>query len=396
MVVRRNYLPARIWRLRKTFWACFLAIVGWPAWAIPFQVTIEGPTSAIRTHRKQAELAMARNVDFCRGFTIPAQMGNWECQRVGGGQSQCKIQYDCRLIRRDFSRITQTRRLLRELENLPRSTVPLQISFSREPFKTPLLSVHKVAEARPVHPPLKEPLKELPRKSPPQELPEELPKEPPKELPQVPKLDAVQDSERELAALDEVFDEPEAPLEAGEEDWDEEDEEDDENEEDGEEGAQRTLSESGELGRTRKWMALEIAGVKVSDLEANETSAFGLAWTPWMSLGARWRLEGRLGGHTLKVIEETREEVTEEVFWTYHALGRIRYRLWRALHLWAGLGIQSWSSEEGGSFSMRTVGASWHFESPKFKFVDKLFVSRDWTDDDDEHTAIKVGLGLEF
>ena len=358
----------------------------WQAQAVPFQVFIEGPNSVIETHQRQAELAMARNVDFCRGYTMPGKMSGWKCRRVGGGESKCEAQYDCRLIKRNFSRVTETRRLLRILENLPRNTIPLKMSFSRKPLlSSSALSSKKVVAKAPVPVPSME--KET------RERETTMRTRPTQRRRRRPEVRPTQDSAQNIADLEEVFDGEEVD-EQDEEDL--EDEEDEDDEDDEEERVERVSATRGGAKLSYGWRALEVAGVQIVNNEETQSMTFDFAWTPWIGLGQRWRLEGRLGGHYLSLIEEVDGEEEEEVFLTYHTLARIRFRLWGALHVWAGLGTQSWSSEEGGSFSMKSVGASWHFESPRLKFIDKLFVSQDWTDDDGEHVAIKAGVGLSF
>ena len=344
---------------------------------MPFQVFIEGPTSVIETHQRQAELAMARNVDFCRGFTMPGKLSGWKCRRVGRNQNKCEAQYDCRLIKRNFSRVTETRRLLRILENRPRNTIPLKMSFSRKPpISSSALVSTRVAVTTPPRRPAPSVRKEQPRKRVRRQQKRPSPRD--------------ENAEQDLEELEEVFDgeEVDEQGEEDEEDWEEDEEEAEE------EGVKRVSARRSGAKLSYGWKSLEVAGAQIVSNEETSSLTFDFAWTPWLAWGQRWRLEGRLGGHYLSQVEETEEEEIEEVFLTYHALARIRFRVWAGLHVWAGLGTQTWRSKEGGAFSMKTVGASWHFASPRFKFIDKIFVSQDWTDDDGEHVAVKVGVGL--
>ncbi len=395
----------------KDFFIClFVMVVGTTVWAKPFQMTIRGPARTIKTFQKQAELKMARSIDFCRGFTMPGKIGKWRCKRVGEGNTQCQVQYECRLIRKDFSRVTETRRIRHELKNLPPGLVKFEVSVSKEPIRIPKFSSRVAVAANRLSK-----LQKLQKSK--SSLREKNFEKSIK--PSVNKVQKVEEEYDEFAELERELNIQKV---------------DDLNEQKAVDGinrrglvrADRRKKEvdqiqpgfeaeisSSDDGRTKlikvqkkdirpanqqentafyRLLTFEASMIKVVDQNENSVGTSDVAWTPWWSWNERWRLKGHFGGHYLTAFVGSQRET----FLTYDIVGKVDYHLWKSIHLEAGLGVQKWGSSAGGSFSTKTIGASWNFKPYKFKFVDKFFISMNWVSNDDNNTETKVGVGLSF
>ena len=92
-----------------------------------FNIVMETPPGMAETNQTRAELEMSRSVKFCRGFKIPVRIGRWSCKNFGRDNRQCRVNYNCDFINKKFSRITETRRLLKRLRGLKKNNAPLKL-----------------------------------------------------------------------------------------------------------------------------------------------------------------------------------------------------------------------------------------------------------------------------
>lgn len=385
--------------------AVFLA----PAYASsskPFYVTIDGKRSLIESYKKRAELKMARSTDFCRGFKMPKLIGLWQCQPSTKGKSKCRAKYNCSHINKSFSRLSETRRLTKELNYVGRSRSSFTMVVAKKPFRNPnkYRYMDEIKEKRQEYRTAeRRALKRLIKKRT-QKLKEEMTEY--DEFAQLEKELAIETRASSPAQRKNSIDELSSNSLA-------EDRRllDDNIEEVAPFRMERVKSNTGneeiirikkkddEIPRDRKFQILSFSGAmtRVQDNNASSVATADVAWTPRWMFSPKWAFRGRLGGHFISAeIEDGAEEA--ETFLVYDLAGEFEYYLWEesGFFVSSGLGIQSWTSTTGGAFSTFSLGAGYLFDFNKVKVVDRLFVTYTSVGNEASNTELKVGIGVSF
>ncbi|MCR9205498.1 MAG: hypothetical protein NXH75_13025 [Halobacteriovoraceae bacterium] len=371
----------------------------------PFRVTIDGPRRYINVYQKRAELKMARSTDFCRGFTMPMLVSRWSCKPSDGKNYRCSSAYKCKLIRKGFSRVSETKRIRKELGGLPRVRNAFTMVVGKRPLKNPNKYKYvdqirrkrkqaRVAEKKALRRKVKERTNKLKK--------------------QLTEYDEFAQLEKELAIKTE-------PLPSGRR-KDKVDElsttslnEDRkqiaaQNEEVAPFRMERVKSNNGNeeiirikrsekvVPKDRKFQLLSFSGAmtRVTDANANSVATADIAWTPRWQFGTKWALRGRLGGHFIS--SEIVEDEDPETFLVYDLGGELEWFPFSesGWYVNGGLGIQSWTSTTGGSFSTLTLGAGYLFQFNKGKIVDRIFLSMTSVGNEASNQELKVGLGTSF
>lgn len=371
----------------------------------PFRVSIEGPKRYIQIYQKRAELKMAKSTDFCRGFTMPKLVSRWSCRPSDGNKYNCTSAFKCSLISKNFSRTSETKRLRKELGGLPRVRNSFAMVVGKKPLKNPnkYRYVDQVRrrrqEARVVEKKeLRQKVKERTQKLKSQltefdefaQLEKELsiqadPMNPTARKEKVDELSttSLTEDRKQIAAQNEEV----APFRM-----------------------ERVKSNNGneevitikrnekEIPSDRKFQILSFSAAmtRVTDENASSVATADVAWTPRWQFGEKWAFRGRLGGHFIS--SEIVEGEDPETFLVYDLGGDLEWFPFsgNGFYLNGGLGIQSWTSTTGGSFSTMTMGGGYLFDYNKGKIVDRIFVSLTSVGNESSNQELKVGIGTSF
>lgn len=372
----------------------------------PFYVTIEGKRALMQSYQKRAELKMARSTDFCRGFTMPRLISAWQCQPSSKGKSKCRGKYMCDHINKSFSRLSETRRLTKELSSIGRTSSSFTMVVAKKPFRNPnkyryveeikrKRNNFRTAERKALK-------RQIKRRT--QKLKEEMTEY--DEFAQLEKELAIETTPSNPTQRKESVDELSSNSLA------EDRRQLDDNQEltapfrmermksnTGNEEIIRIKKKEDEIPKDRKFQILSFAGAmtRVQDNNASSVATADVAWTPHWQFSSKWAFRGRLGGHFISAeIDDTSDEA--ETFLVYDLGGELEWFPSRESGFFvnAGLGIQSWTSTTGGAFSTFSLGGGYLFDFNKVKVVDRLFVSYTSVGNEASNTELKVGIGVSF
>jgi len=150
--------------------------------------------------------------------------------------------------------------------------------------------------------------------------------------------------------------------------------------------------------KERRFQLFSFSGAitRVTDANASSVATADVGWTPSYRFSDKWGFRGRLGGKFISSEIVVGED--PETFLVYDLAGDFEYFpfLGRGFFLNAGLGIQSWTSSTGGSFSTLSLGAGWLFDFNKAKIVDRLFVTYTSVGNEAANKEMRFGIGVSF
>ncbi len=396
----------------------------------PFNVTLTGDFNYIQSFQLRSELKLARSTDFCRGYTIPARNSEWDCKRVGGGESTCNAQFKCALIKKGFSRKSETIRISQAIKNLSMPKKKFTMVVAKKPFKNmDRYEFVKQREAKQRD----ERLAMMKRKEREEELLNRQIKVRAKrlknemtemddfskleeELGQATtskkqrsrsnsvnenKMETMEGMESEAIAADSK--EVDNSVFENEEDNAElsvfENEEEKSAEKQSDQDSQDSLnSDKGEVESTPskwKWLSFGAGMFSISDSEENSITTFGLMWSPIWTLSPSWAVKGNLSWHPFSAIVDLNEEAESFNIIEYGA--QLEWKPFEnGFYLSAGYGIQSWGSSIGGSFSALSLGGGYYFEEKKDRLIDYLFVKQVSVSNETTNVELVGGLGFIF
>lgn len=361
----------------------------------PFYVSISGKRGLLPYMKKRTELKMARSVEFCRGFYMPTPMTTWSCKKSAPKVSSCKIRYKCQLINRNFSRLTETRKITRELNKVSSRSGKFKIQIS----KNSISSYRKMRLARYKKQGLPDRLKRGSVKN-------KMKKRLAEARDEIDKFDEFgmkaykRTSKKKIKTSAEARNFDFAELERQEEKKEKDDEAayqlDLVTSTDGGERLYKVRKKDGDKYEDSsdplRLAAFSGAITKVADINDNSVATTEVAWAPRYRFAENWTIRGHLGGHYLKA--NINEE--DETFLVWDVGGVLEYDIWKGLYAELGTGIQKWSSSLGGSFSTMTMGAGWRFNFYQVKIVDRIFASLTSVGNEDKNSEFKMGIGISF
>ena len=386
-----------------------------------FAVSLSGDLNYLKSFQLRAELKLARSTDFCRGFTIPSLKGKWSCERVGGGEAKCKGAFTCAMIKKGFSRKSETIRLSRAIKNLGLPKKKFSMIVSKRPFK----NIDRYKLAKEVEEQRKKAIldnqqKAIEKKRQEQALLQKQIKLRANRLKnEMVELDEFSQLEQELDEATqrnktdasiadsriETVEQLEAEAMAADEREMSASQRDvldtNSSDEDSDELAQLEVSDESSSNepqsRESRWTFLSFgAGMfSISDEEENSVTTFGIMWSPLWKLTRNWDIKGNLSWHRVSAVVETGEEA--ESFNIIEIGAQLEWRVFEeGLYLSLGYGIQNWGSSVGGSFSALSIGGGYYFEKKKDRLIDYLFVKQVSVSNETSNVELVGGLGFIF
>lgn len=370
-----------------------------------FFVTIEGKRSSMESFKKRAELKMARSTDFCRGFTMPRLISTWSCRPSKRGMSKCRGKYMCALVNKNFSRLSETRRIRKELSGIGRTRQAFTMVVGKRPLKNPnkyryveaikrkrdsALMARKRVLKKEIKARTEKLQKEMTEYDEFAQLEKELNITPTQSTPGQRKAsvdslssNSLAEDRRQLQDNQEAI----APFRM-----------------------ERTRSNNGNeevirikkrediVPEDRKFQILSFSGAltQVQDSNASSVATADVAWTPRWQFAKKWAFRGRLGGHFISA--EIVDGEDPETFLVYDLAGDLEWYPFsgNGFYLQGGAGIQSWTSTTGGAFGTFSMGAGYHFDFNSVKIVDRLFLSYTTVGNEAANTELKLGIGVSF
>lgn len=370
-----------------------------------FYVTIEGKRSSIKSFQKRAELKMARSTDFCRGFTMPKLISAWACQPSKKGMTKCRGKYMCDLVNKNFSRLSESRRLTKELSNIGRTRESFTMIVGKRPLKNPNKYRYVDAVKR---------KRESARMAQKRVLKQEIKKRTAKLQEEMTEYDEFAQLEKELN----IQPTPTNPSQRKESvdalssnSLAEDRRQLKENVEEiapfrmervrsnnGNEEVIRIKKREDIVPEDRTFQILSFSGAltQVQDSNASSVATADVAWTPRWQFANKWAFRGRLGGHFISA--EIVDGEDPETFLVYDLAGELEWFPFsgNGFYLQGGLGVQSWTSTTGGAFSTVSMGGGYLFDFNSVKIVDRLFLSYTSVGNDAANTELKLGIGVSF
>jgi hypothetical protein len=370
-----------------------------------FKVDLTAPKRKIITHQKKVELQLARNTQFCRGFHIPSPVSKWTCQSSSKSKNKqtCSIKYQCKNVNKNFNRLTETKKLSRELKKLPRTTSLSQVVVHKDSLLKKIRkdikknNSDKIANSYAYK---KEKSRKTRRRR--KEINRKVKKD-------VQNYDEFTEIERELGISKEnkvrkrraqkrEFERMSAnelnedKKQAGQlkADYIMESKES----RDGKEQIIKIKRKNQKEDKNKRNVLWAFSGAltRITDNLENSSASTDIAWIPRWSFSDNWRLRPHLGGHFIKAFING----TSETFLVIDYAAFLEYRLWGHLYVDIGTGFQFWNSSDAQSYGAFIMGASYEIISNKIPLIDRLFTSWSNIANDDKHTEFKFGLGISF
>jgi hypothetical protein len=337
----------------------------------PFQVRFETRVQNLETTQAQADLAMARDVRYCRGAMMPKPQGPWRCQSEQGTH-RCERTFACARIHQEFNRLTETKKLVAKARANPNEAVPV-FSISPPPPDLPESRVRPPDGMKMVEAPA---MDEKPR------VQETLQKAPELKRTPRPTPQATQRGRSNLVTgevdLDEVkFDEEDQELMAMFEE--------------APPRADNPFSEDFLSGFS--WANFMLSMNLVSNEFDGSLTTINAAWTPRYQFSfSSWSIRAHLGGHLF----ESSFGSGPERFLVIETLGFAQYRLSDYFLTEFGIGQQYWNVDAGSSYLTWSLGAAWSPVRPWLSFIDRLGVSYQSISNEDSSREFRASLGVSF
>ncbi len=388
-----------------------------------FKVSLTGNFNYVESFQKRAELKLVRSTDFCRGFTIPTPSKAWVCKRVGGGEAKCETMFECGLIKRGFSRKSESSRLVSEINQLNMPKKKFSMVIARRPFKN--IDRYKLAkqverEKREKRLALQK--EQLSRKQKEEAILRDQIKLRARRLKnEMTEMDEFSQLEQELDLATqknktdssiagsrmktveqleaEAIAADQAEIEkSGEEggvfgedkELTQMESEDSFSGKPGQENAEAAAKES-----KFRLLSFGVGMYSISDDEESSVTTFGVLWSPLWKLNDNWYIKGNLSWHPYSATVDVDAEA--ESFSIYEIGAQVEWRILDGgLYVSAGYGIQSWGSSIGGSFSAISLGGGYYFEERKDRLIDYIFVKQTTVGNDTANVELAGGLGFFF
>lgn len=400
----------------------------------PFKVSIEGFTKDIEQIKLKAEYQVAKDTSYCRGIRMAAPAGNWVCQNVGPGVSQCVRSFQCQLVTKDFNVPSETARILAALKSYPKVTTKYSIDYANRPKnKLKKSVVSKITNPNDLGDPsglrlspaeiealrtdrldqeklrlAQEELKQQER-----EREFERQKERAEEQKRLTeksgqskaaKFTPIKESKGKLTAAKTMTDQEEledlyseiyvADKEAPNSDW----------------KLEKSRSTDGDtfyykLGEKKvspekvvgpmKLKSFSGAMIQSSDSDGNSLATFELGWTPEYSFKNKWGARGLLGAHFFKTTNVVAANDEGESFLVIDIAALATYEMGR-VYAEAGLGLQKWNDTVGDTYTALHLGIGYRFRNYQLVFVDRVFINYTKVDNLTSNTDLRFGLGISF
>lgn len=367
----------------------------------PWEVGAEGIAGNEESFKKRTELKLARSTAFCRGFMIPSRVEEWNCGPVTGASERvyCVTNFKCELVRKDFNRKTETKRLVSAIKRIDRNNKPFDIIISRAPLIDPdkFKYLSEVKQKKKFY-------REKQRKI----LQAEIEAQTRELEGEVADFDEFSNLEKKLK-LDEseqivkkkadyYADNPNLEVVETEEgkksDYVLYREKSNNNR--NEEVFRVVDRKEVERKKKLKWDTFDVGLISVSSGSAGSSLSPEIMWSPSYAINDKWNLRGFAGGHT--VSGKTTETSEIETFLATDIGMLMEYFpiAGSGLYLNIGGGLQSWYSEEGGTFSTLHFGGGYLFSFKKARVIDRLYLKLANVGSEPQNTEFRFGLGINF
>ena len=367
-----------------------------------FSIVVEGKRSDLTYFKKRSELTMARSTKYCRGSMMPKSVNNWSCKKTDHNMSNCVLEYKCSFVNKKFNRLSETRRIRKDLKSIPKRNSKYKITLlykdSKEVIKQLGGGNFVVQKKKSKNKKFKN--QYLAAGAPTPKVKKKVVKKKPatkKKTVKKRKKSIKEEELEELAALSSIEEEDfVVENKKSDNEWilekkkktDGTEEFSVLKKEDRNKGKNATPT-----GKRNQWTSFSLSYLSVSDDSENSLATFDIAWTPHMWFADTYGVRGQLGLHQFKLSETVTTE--EEVFFIYD-LGV--FGLYRYGNLFAelGLGLQIWNNSEGSSFNSFTLGGGYIFEYYKLKFIDRISASFSSVSNEFSTKEFRVSVGGSF
>lgn len=357
----------------------------------PFKVTIEGDSSKIKIFQARAEYKMAKSIQFCRGFYIPTPVKTWSCKKTGNRKTRCSTSYQCKMIKKSFSRVTETKKAKRKLAKLPRIRKSFKMKIAKVPYtkrglgKSAKIKKNYAPKKRVSRAGLKKSLRNvkkqvrdfdefeaLEREIEFKKRKADLIRRRSQERKQKMREEMKPDEEDLVAAKAAFGDDETAELddEMKSEDLSKQAKEAIDSVEDSDSDSDSGSRSSGES--KLNWKIVTTSLVKTADDFENSVTSFEVGWEPRYKITDNWNFRGNLAFHSIKVETIAGEESFSVIDYGFF----LDYRFWDTIYAEVGIGQQKWNTDtEGLSGSNGTFGLGIGYQ-PKEKwlgYIDRIF-----------------------
>ncbi|MCP4913581.1 MAG: hypothetical protein GY909_10715 [Oligoflexia bacterium] len=378
----------------------------------PFKVTIEGDSNKIKIFQARAEYKMAKSIQFCRGFYIPTPVKKWSCKKSGNRKTRCTTDYQCKMIKKSFSRVTETKKAKRKLSKLPRIRKSFKMKIAKLPYtkrglgksakiqknyapkkkvsraglKSSLRKVKKQVKDFDEFEALEREIEFKKRKA-------ELLRRRSQERKQKMREEIKPDEEDLVAAKEAFADDEIAELddEMKSEDISKQAKEAIDSVEDSDSDSSRSSSGNKKLN----WKIVTTSLVKTADDFENSVTSFEVGWEPRYSMTENWSFRGNLSFHSIKVATIAGEESFSVIDYGFF----VDYRFWETIYAEVGIGQQKWNTDtEGLSGSNGTfgIGIGYQPQDKWLGYIDRIFYRYSTVGNEANNKEGRFGLVFSF
>lgn len=389
----------------------------------PFSITFESFKRDQETLKVIAELKMARNTNYCRGFLMPMPAKPWSCSDTGPGAVRCEREFNCGRIRKDYSRVTETKKLRAEMRKSPKLFGKFKLVLSEEPL--PNLEKYKFVNLNsiPKHMKLAKSqvggirgekrvvrtgsLKDSQTKR--NERGEQVGEVYPEQN------DGYGNEPLRQKSIDEVFAEnrrkmspEEAQLKQDKDDFEalldaekqglleSPAEKDDESEVAFLKGEQRSQKKEPKVNPllNSPWARFTVGVVQITNDNGGSLTTFSMGYSPFIRFGKtrRWAIRPFIGGH----FYERTNDADKETFLVMEGSGFITRHFRNNIYAELGFGFQKWNNSEGDLNSLIGIGVGYTMVKKLFSVFDGLALNYRALSSDDKAKELKFSLGISF
>lgn len=141
-------------------------------------------------------------------------------------------------------------------------------------------------------------------------------------------------------------------------------------------------------------LGLSYSMISTASSKGSIAQSADIAWSPVIKLTHNWAVRGHFGYHNVRAfITETDDE---ETFSAYDYGLAVEHTVLEQAYLDVGLGIQTWQSTVGGSFSTFSLGGGYRLQDSFLWLVDQIFINYTSVSNSDGNKEFRVGLRTYF
>ncbi|EQC44512.1 hypothetical protein M899_2484 [Bacteriovorax sp. BSW11_IV] len=328
-----------------------------------FSLAFESKSQSVKYFQLRSYLKIIRAKNICEGSFYPHIMQDWKCREVAKNMQKCAADFVCRAPFTKNAYEFDVRSTVVKMKELPTPNEKVKTIVSKKSSEKYLLSDTRI------------------------KYPEEKIEHPGSFAPQVLKTSKVEvvqtkkeEKEENLFYLPDPNEERDPELVSLREDAVEKRE------------LMRQEKVEGSWDQKFNLKNFSFSYLSVSDDDSNSFTSFNGAWTPYYWHTKNLALRGELGLHSYQFETLNGEK---DSFWVTSFFGYGHYRI-NNFYAELGLGLEKFNSDEGGSYSVLSMGGGYYFKNKLLSYIDRVFINYNSISSEIPAKELRIGFGIVF